>query len=319
MKLSIIIPVYQVEQYISDCFNSIFDTTSRDFEIVVVNDGSKDKSMDIVRSFTSNHKNIRLIEQKNQGLSSARMNGLGVATGDYVWFVDSDDYLLPGAIDKVMDLLYATPDIEVIAFPLLWCYDDGNKNRTDYVLSESGIYYGKDLLKNKSIPVWAAPRFVIRKSLFESEDLFFPRGLTHEDEYFGRVLLYLAERVLVMNKPVYVYRQREGSIMNKAGINSAKNLVNIYKLLSSFERNISTEDSNWFKKDIVSLLLESYTRNRHLFGTESFDSFRQEYSYFILSTFRDNEHLFSFKDKILGNLMLRLPLFFSRLMQICGK
>ena len=91
MRLSIIIPVYNVEAFVSKTLESVFNTTASadDFEVIVVNDGTKDKSMDVVRRF-SDRPNLLILEQENQGLSAARMNGLSVASGEYIWFIDSD-------------------------------------------------------------------------------------------------------------------------------------------------------------------------------------------------------------------------------------
>ena len=95
MHLSIIIPVYNVEAYVGRTLKSVFDTvvSPTDFEVIVINDGTRDGSMRIVRQY-ADRPNITILEQENQGLSAARMNGLAVAKGDYVWFVDSDDWLV---------------------------------------------------------------------------------------------------------------------------------------------------------------------------------------------------------------------------------
>ena len=106
MLLSVIIPVYNVEAYVGKTLESVFHTTasSDDFEVIVVNDGTKDGSMKVVRQF-ADRPNLTILEQENQGLSAARMKGRSVARGEYLWFVDSDDYLVEDGVGKVLALL----------------------------------------------------------------------------------------------------------------------------------------------------------------------------------------------------------------------
>ena len=123
MRLSIVIPVYQVEQYVADCLSSVLDSSSTDYEVIIVNDGSKDASMDIVNSMASAHNCIRVINQQNQGLSAARMNGLEAAIGDFVWFIDSDDYVTPAATSEILDTICSNSDIDVFEVVFL-CTDN---------------------------------------------------------------------------------------------------------------------------------------------------------------------------------------------------
>ena len=120
MLLSVIIPVYNVEAYVGKTLESVFHTTasSDDFEVIVVNDGTKDGSMKVVRQF-ADRPNLTILEQENQGLSAARMKGCSVAGGEYLWFVDSDDYLVEDGVGKVLALLRSHSDAEVLMFPLL--------------------------------------------------------------------------------------------------------------------------------------------------------------------------------------------------------
>lgn len=118
IKLSIIIPIYNVEEFIEECLNSIILQVSESFpiEIIVVNDGTPDNSMTIVNRIQTRIPNLfRIINQENQGLSMARNNGLRVAKGEYVWFVDSDDYLLSNALLKVKEYIEKYPNIDVFS------------------------------------------------------------------------------------------------------------------------------------------------------------------------------------------------------------
>ena len=115
MDLSIIVPVYNVEKYVRSCIESIFKQGLDEdrFEVIIVNDGTKDGSMKVVRQF-ADRPNLTILEQENQGLSAARMKGCSVAGGEYLWFVDSDDYLVEDGVGKVLALLRSHSDAEVL-------------------------------------------------------------------------------------------------------------------------------------------------------------------------------------------------------------
>ena len=104
MKLSIIVPVYNVEKYIVKCISSLLDQQTNDYEIIIVNDGTKDKSIDLIKK-TFNDSKIAIIEQENQGLSAARNTGVRHSKGEYIWFVDSDDWIAKGGIDELIPIL----------------------------------------------------------------------------------------------------------------------------------------------------------------------------------------------------------------------
>ena len=103
-KVSVIVPVYNVEQYLSDCLESICRQTLKGIEIIVVNDGSTDNSLSIIKSFQQKYSNIKLINKKNGGLSSARNAGIDMAVGEYLFFVDSDDFITPDYVATLYGL-----------------------------------------------------------------------------------------------------------------------------------------------------------------------------------------------------------------------
>src|SRR5690606_37960744 len=105
MKLSVIIPVYNVEKYVAQCLDSVLDQNfePNDYEIIVVNDGSTDGSLAIVQDYANKHKHIKLIDKKNGGVGSARNCGMDHAQGKYIYFIDSDDYLIPNCLNVLVD------------------------------------------------------------------------------------------------------------------------------------------------------------------------------------------------------------------------
>lgn len=320
--LSLIIPVYNVEPYIGQCLQSIADNSAdmSPIEIIIVNDGTRDSSMDIVYRYSDTFPNIHIVEQDNLGLSSARMTGLKEAVGEWVWFVDSDDYLCPGALNTILGLIKQEIAADLMVFPLLWHFINDTKDFIDYDYSETQRRIGKDVLREQKIPVWGAPRYLINKRLFSSSDLFFPIGLIHEDEYFGRVLLYSAQEVIVHRKPVYCYRQSDASIMHNQTIRTSYDLVSIYKYLSSFcDSTVDIQDRTWFRSQIIGLLLESYTKNEMLYGTPAFRKFRKDCQGYIVKEYR--KHCLQFnKNRIKADmLLLHTPVVYRTLFSLYYK
>lgn len=254
---------------------TIFQTGANadDFEVIVVNDGTQDLSMEVVRQF-ADHPNLSILEQENQGVSVARMNGASVAKGEYIWFVDSDDWLVEDGVGTVLRLLEERPDAEVLMFPLMWVYDDPSKNHLDYSVDEILKLEGKKVLKERGLPVWASQRFVLRRKLFDNEWLFFPKGVNHQDEYFGPVLMWQTSRVYVMKDPVYLYRIWSGSAINSLSVRSSYNMITVHKCLMRFmEHSVAPEDRDWFRKYSCRCLELGYSRLSHLFGTRPFNRF----------------------------------------------
>ena len=205
-KVSIIVPAYNAEKYLACCLNSIAVQTMPDVECIVVDDGSTDNSLLIVEEFASSRDSFRIIKQENRGTSIARMNGLAVAKGDFIWFIDSDDYLVPGALDTVIQLLKKHSEVDVLMIQVQM-YDENTGNRwiKAYAPAPEGIISGKEYLQRT--PTTVTPvQFIIKRTLFENPDIRFPEGLRHEDEYFSRVLQYNSVQMYISDEPLYVYR-----------------------------------------------------------------------------------------------------------------
>lgn len=261
MVLSIIIPVYNVEAYVGRTLESVFDTMASvdDFEVIVVNDGTKDGSMDVVRQY-ADRPNIAIVEQENQGLSAARMNGLAVAKGEYVWFIDSDDWLVEDGVGKVLRLLEEREGAEVLMFPIIKL--NGEESRWDYRIERVRQMDGKEIVRDPELPIWTAVRYVLKRSVMENRWVYFPDKLIHEDDYFGIALLCLSEKVQVMPEPVYVHVSRPGSIMNSLSRRSFYDLVSINRLQKRFMREVlDPSDWTWF---------QGFTFNQLMYGFDRF-------------------------------------------------
>ena len=164
MTLSIIVAIFNVESYLRQCLDSIFDGTAdkTQFEVILVNDGSQDGASLILEDYRQRFGNCIVIEQENQGLSATRMNGLAQARGEYIWFVDGDDWLEPNAVDSVFKLIHDHHGFSVFVMPIRK-YDELNESFVvDYLIDHPIVSDGWDLLRSH-FPAWYVSRYVISK------------------------------------------------------------------------------------------------------------------------------------------------------------
>lgn len=289
MKLSIVIPVYNVEAYVGKTLESVFHTTARDedFEVIVVNDGTRDGAMEVVRQY-SDRPNITIIEQENQGLSVARTKGWERAKGEYVWFIDSDDWIAEDGVRTVLNLLEERPEAEVLMFPLFWVYEDAEKNHLDYYQADGEmIVKGKEVIRDLHFPVWASQRFVFKRSLMEKKWLYFPKGLIHQDEYFGPVLMFEVNRVYVLGDLIYYYHIHPGTVSITPSTRSSYCYISVYKQLMKYmDGTMSMEDKKWFRQHCSRLLRLAYKRFPSLVGTREFEVFARKNGLFVWREWR---------------------------------
>ena len=212
IKLSIIIPVYNVEKYIGRCIESCLkqDLPRDEYEILIVNDGSSDDSMNVVRQYARQYDNIRILEQNNAGPSVARNKGIQAAKGEYVWFIDSDDDICENvlkalknfAVDYNLDVLCFA--INVIKNGRLTCT---HPNQSD---KSQRLFAGIEFVTVVAMPPSACVKKK-KKEFLMTNSLFFIVGISHEDYEFTSRVYCLAERIAYLNVPAYNYWVREGS------------------------------------------------------------------------------------------------------------
>ena len=294
MLLSLIIPVYNVAPYVGTCLESIYDGVADEdsFEVIVVNDGSTDESASVVDGFAARHGNIQVITQENQGLSMARMNGLTQAKGDYVWFVDSDDWLKPGTVESITQLIRGNAGVKVFMTPIYRTH----RSADDYRIDAPLLMEGEKVLLESGLPVYSATRYIILRSLFENPYLQFPKGLLHEDEYFGHILMMLADQVFVSEKSFYLYRFRPGSIMRSINIRSSYDYVTIYDLLKMFSETLPDSSKEAFLHHSQRFLSYSYRANEKNWKTPEFRRFKRKKGPHILAEFFRYRHLYSARE-----------------------
>ena len=210
MRYSIIVPVYNTEKYIDKCLKSIFSNTYKNFEVIIVNDGSTDKTEDIINKYIKKYDNIIYIKQKNMGLSLARNNGVKKATGDYLLFIDSDDYVEKNLLENINKNI---DDLDVLRYQLnivfndkIIPYEEKEFNATD------GIDAFEKIVKYKFIEM--ASLYVINRKYYLDNNFMFEKDVYHEDYGLLPLVIATAKKVKSINYLGYNYVQRDGSIMS---------------------------------------------------------------------------------------------------------
>lgn len=216
MKVSIIIPVYNVAPYIKRCLDSVVAQTFQDIECILVDDCGIDDSKEIVQQYIGNYQGrikFKFIHHKeNLGLSAARNTGIQVATGEWLYFLDSDDSIIPDCIAILLALQENYPDADFVQGNLLDESGEishyGFNNVPEYCDNPSLL---EDLMLNRVIT--SAWNRLIKRSWLLEHDLFFPVGMIHEDMYWVYFLSKYVQAAAFSNKGTYTYYTNEGSIM----------------------------------------------------------------------------------------------------------
>lgn len=270
VKLSIIVPIYNVEQYLRKCVDSLLaqDLSSSKYEIILVDDESPDACPQICDEYAAAHENIRVIHRKNGGLSAARNSGIEIAQGDYLMFVDSDDYIEPNVLgvlvqtmeEKRLDVLrYNYQNVRIVNSQesrVKSNYEvfEPHKNAKPYFDYSSEIEDGETFLNSRLGYACYAWAFLIKRAMFYKDfgfkifDLRFTEGIYFEDTDWTPRMLMRAKRVASTELKVYNYFWREGSItLPDNPIKKKKVLEDKISLLHGFkEHQRLAQNKQWF-------------------------------------------------------------------------
>lgn len=239
MKLSIVVPVYNVEQYVRKCILSIInqdDDLFKSIELIIVNDGTKDKSVEQIKDLVAHYDNITLVNQGNAGLSVARNNGMKLAKGDYVWFVDSDDWISSDALKVLLPHLDNVNDLVPFAYTQV---TETKESLHCVYYDEAKSFSGKDTLRNKCEFHTMAQRAAYRKAFMTKNNLEFKSGIYSQDDELCLRASYLAEKVTLVPQSIYFFLRTTGdkhkSIMNTASPKYGFDYITVTKSLSNFK------------------------------------------------------------------------------------
>lgn len=316
-SVSIIIPAYNAEKHLRRCLDSIVSQPVEEYEVIVVNDGSIDRTGQIANAFAAEDPRFRAVHQDNSGVSVARKNGASQATGAYIWFIDSDDYILPGSLTKILTLIKDYPEADTFFAPVMMRDEQNGKEWVKpYASANETVLPGKAYFKLKPVSVCPV-QFIFRKSMMENPWVFFPEGLRHEDEYFCRVLQYYSPSMYILNEPLYVYCQWGGSFMNTCSIQHLYDMVEIYKHLYRFvEEGADLEDRPWLLPDIFSFLISTHFWYMDLFQTQEFKAFRRANIRYIRQEFQKAAPFIPAKERLMDWLMLSCPNLLATLLRL---
>ena len=239
-KISIIVPVYNVEKYIDKCLKTLTEQTLKDIEIIIVNDGSLDKSEEIIEKYViENPTKIKYYEKENGGLSSARNYGLEYATGEYIAFLDSDDFVETNMYEEMYNLA-KHEDADMVECDYIWEWKYGKKifdKRREYKTKE-------EMMKKPRVVAWNK---IYKREIINKYKIRFPEGLIYEDmEFFYKLLPHL-NKISYINKYFVHYTQREDSITNK----QTQKVEDIFKILDNiFDYYIDQKLYNKYEKEL---------------------------------------------------------------------
>ena len=238
-KVSVIVPVYNVEKYLNKCLDSLVNQTLKDIEIIIVNDGSPDNSKKIIKEYKKKYPSIiKVLDQTNQGLSDARNNALSLTTSKYIMYVDSDDYVANDMVEKMYNkIVKDKADMVICGNNVV----DENYNLVSSTYPSNNNYsndFEKIIFGNMC--VWNK---IIKKSLIVDNNLKFRSKVWYEDVDFSFKLMTLSKKTTFVNENLYYYLVRKNSIMN------SKNVLRNREILLTFEEIITyLKDHELFEK-----------------------------------------------------------------------
>lgn len=259
MRVSIIIPIYKVEFYIERCLLSVCCQTYPNIEVVLVNDASPDKSMELARGAVSgvSFPVICVEHEINRGLSAARNSGIQVATGDYLYFLDSDDELVANAIELfVKNAKMTNADVVIGNYKSI----SDEKTYVSQRYANQMLYKNQDIILafvDGSIPVMAWNK-MIRKDFLISKSLYFKEGLVNEDELWAFMIAYEARTIALLGTLTYIYYVRQGSIMTAMELQRLESSIAIYREMCLF----SEKRSSRYK--LMSKFLDRFAFKRYI-------------------------------------------------------
>lgn len=250
---SIIVPIYNTADYLIKCLDSILCQTYRNFELILVDDGSSDRSPVICDDYSRQDSRIKVIHKENGGLSDARNAGIEVAKGDYIIFVDSDDYWDGiGCLTSINDAAQDNPDIVLYRAKKL--YESSGKIKCDrknfkHIINNN--FSDRDILRelvDKDLFRCSACTKAVRAKILLDNKIYFQRGVLGEDIAWYLNTVLKSNKFSFVDSDFYVYRQREGSITKSFGIKNIEDLLNI---VGSLAVNIGNHVDDEYKKTIL--------------------------------------------------------------------
>ncbi len=267
LKFSLIIPIYNVEKFIRQCLDSLLDQDipQDEYEIICVIDGSPDNSINIVREYQKKVSNIILIEHENRGLPSARNSGIEVAKGEYMWFVDPDDFILSDCLNFIYKE-FKKDDYDRLRFYSTVISEETKYKKEKYTLQTQ--------FDNKNINDTTCITYIVKSSVFTENNIKFNPKLWHcEDVFFTFQIKQLNLKVKILDEiPLYVYRVRAGSAMTNRELKVTRKRVDSSVICASeinkLRHNYLDDEKKLYNTDYqvsglgIGALIQTFTHDR---------------------------------------------------------
>lgn len=248
-SISVIVPVYNVLEFLPRCLDSLYAQKNEMIEVIIINDGSIDESLAVCREYADRYPDTILIDKVNGGLSDARNVGTNVATGDYIFYLDGDDWLAPDAIKSLYDFAIEH-DCDIVQGGFYYAYDDhllyDSKYSKPFVLDRHKAML--ELIKNNYIKNFAWGK-LYRADIVKKYQ--FPKGKYYEDSYWQHLIVHECNRYGIVTAPLYYYRQRS------SGISGEFSLKNLDLLRGYEERSLFVQEHY---PEFNKVMLQSYYR-----------------------------------------------------------
>ena len=253
--ISVIVPVYNVEEYIRECLDSIINQTYKKLEIILVDDGSTDKSGEICEEYRAKDNRIKVIHQENAGLSDARNAGIEIAVGNYIQFIDSDDYIDDDMIETLYNLIIENDaDISMCSNYIL---KDGIKScecsNKKYIYDRREAL--KEILIDETVRSYSWNKLA-KKELFD--EIRFPSKRVFEDVLTTPKLFEKSNKVVFLDTPKYYYRQRNGSILNKQTKQLRLQYINAAMEINQFIKEKEPSLENYCAYNVAHITIKTF-------------------------------------------------------------
>ena len=300
--LSVIVPIYNVENYLSDCLNSILTQTFTDFELILIDDGSKDNSSSLCDQFSEKDSRVIVIHKDNTGLSDCRNLGIKTAKAEYITFVDSDDVVDSNMFTILMKPLLKNQNILVSCCSSFMFYDSFHFNAVSDVDYRNINLQEYDQIYERWVTPWGK---IYKKTLFEN--IQYPLNRLHEDVATTYKILYPAGIFSTTNLQLYGYRQRKGSIMARLSEKAYLDKADAYLEKGQYFLN---HDEIYFIKSNVDDLIYTYKiLATYIYTTENKKIIKEKLKTIKQTIYRKYFKYLKFTKRIKTIIRLSLPLF----------
>lgn len=261
-RISIIIPVYNAEKFIRECLESIYKQRMNEntFEVIIVNDGSKDQSMEMIKELTKTHCNLKIINQSNSGVSIARNNGLQIADGNYIWFIDADDILTDNCLKEIIDVSERN-DLDILKIAHMQLKDSAKDKLGAFVIPSLHSYLCKSgqegFIENFNPNEGYVWQYIFKRNFLTEYNLQFLEHIIFcEDWFFSISALLTAKKFMSIPLQAYIYRQHEASAIHTLSREAmlSLNIITEQTVMLSKKKQLNFNSKEKLKSCIFHLL-----------------------------------------------------------------